>query len=200
MKTPHRYDEGAAGILKQSPPTFRSSFEALSKLFRASIGVQSEFVGENASLSSLNRREPFTVLSPFFHRYFTADPISRRLLGVHLISQSLHWWEALSRFFLASRPHNGRMRGFAAASLPHFAGSFCCSLVMVTQRGGIGSKCQKCQFSVYFLYIPFFSTLGMLVENILIRHFVTASRATEEVFNLIPNNQRPPFRFTCFRP
>lgn len=68
MKTPHRYDEGAAGILKQSPPTFRSSFEALSKLFRASIGVQSEFVGENASLSSLNRREPFTVLSPLFHR------------------------------------------------------------------------------------------------------------------------------------
>ena len=47
---------------------FRSSFEALSKLFRASIGVQSEFVGENASLSSLNRREPFTVLSPLFHR------------------------------------------------------------------------------------------------------------------------------------
>ena len=59
-------------------------FEALSKLFRASIGVQSEFVGENAFLSSLNRREPSTVLSPFFHRYFTADPISRRSLGVHL--------------------------------------------------------------------------------------------------------------------
>ena len=132
MKTPHRYDEGAAGILKQSPLLF----EALSKLFRASIGAQSEFVGENASLSSLNRREPFTVLSPFFHRYFTADPISRRSLGVHLISQPLHWWEALSRFFLASRPHNGRMRGFVAASLPHFACSFCCSLVMVTQKGG----------------------------------------------------------------
>ena len=195
MKTPHRYDEGAAGILKQPPLLF----EALSKLFRASIGVQSEFVGENAFLSSLNRRELSTVLSPFFHRYFTADPISRRSLGVHLISQPLHRWEALSRFFLASRPHNGRMRGFVAASLPHFACSFCCSLVMVTQRG-IVTKCQKCQFPVYFLYIPFFSTLGMLVENILIRHFVTASRATEEVFNLIPNNQRPPFRFTCFKP
>ena len=155
MKTPHRYDEGAAGILKQSPPTFRSSFEALSKLFRASIGVQSEFVGENASLSSLNRREPFTVLSPFFHRYFTADPISRRLLGVHLISQSLHWWEALSRFFLASRPHNGRMRGFAAASLPHFACSFCCSLVMVTQKGDRVKVSKVPVFHILSIY-PFF--------------------------------------------
>ena len=71
MKTPHRYDEGAAGILRQSPLLF----EALSKLFRASFGVQSEFVRENVSLSSLNRRELSTVLSPFFHRYFTADPI-----------------------------------------------------------------------------------------------------------------------------
>ena len=155
MKTPHRYDEGAAGILKQSPPTFRSSFEALSKLFRASIGVQSEFVGENASLSSLNRREPFTVLSPFFHRYFTADPISRRLLGVHLISQSLHWWEALSRFFLASRPHNGRMRGFVAASLPHFAGSSACFLVMITQGDRV--KRGKSACFPYTFYIPLFS-------------------------------------------
>ena len=155
MKTPHRYDEGAAGILKQSPPTFRSSFEALSKLFRASIGVQSEFVGENASLSSLNRREPFTVLSPFFHRYFTADPISRRSLGVHLISQPLHWWEALSRFFLASRPHNGRMRGFVAASLPHFAGSSACFLVMITQGDRV--KRGKSACFPYTFYIPLFS-------------------------------------------